>query len=260
MGVGEVPVVLARGLHALLRDAHRHALFGLVLFLPLAGFAYLLAPIILELYRRDPVLIIVVASGMAGIPLGLWVGAIAKGIDARLHGDVPKIDDLIDAMLTRSSTRAVLGLLCIVLALGMFAVMYVCVESFGWPMTLFAVRSALLLSVAVFAATSCVVVLERAGPWRAVLRCFALARGRRWFAVLSLIVAALLANGFYTGLQLACFASACTVIAGWPKLVITLFVAAVTAALAAAMGAAVIHHLRALEERRSPAALADHFD
>lgn len=43
MGIGEVPVVLARGLYALLRDAHRHALFGVAMFLPLWGADYVMA-------------------------------------------------------------------------------------------------------------------------------------------------------------------------------------------------------------------------
>ncbi len=256
MGLVEVPIVLGRGLFAFLRDFHRHALCGAVQFLPLCGFAYALRGLLIFLYGQDPVLVLIVAGGWAGGALSLWIGAIVKGIDQRLHGSAPEIVDLLEVMFTRLLTRAALGLLSAVLALCMFVGIYAVVEGLGWEVSHFAIRCALLLSLTVFAVTSWVVVLEHAGPWGAVSRCFSLARGRPWFTIVSLVAATLLANGIYLGLRLIYLAWTGTAINGWPKLAIVLFVVA----LVAAMAAAVIHHLRAFEESRSHQTLADHFD
>lgn len=178
------------------------------------------------------------------------------GVDERLKGGSSEIVDLIDAMFTRPFSRAALGLLSIILLVALMLGISQLQGQLERPVASFAGRAALLVASSVFASASCVVIVERVGPWRAIRRCLALTRGRRCFTALSLIAGVWLADGVYQGLRLAYLHTTGETIHGWPQLTIAAF--AMT--LVAAMGAAVIHHLRVLEERRSPAALADHFD
>ncbi len=256
MGLGDVPRVLWRGLLAFLRDCPRHGLCGILVFLPLFGVTYVFEYQIVRAYLSHPVLVGISVACVVGAAVVLFVGAIAKVATERFDGDTPEIVDLIEAMIIRPFTRAVLALLVVVLTFGLLIAVRLSFGDSEQGVMPFVVGSVLLLAACVLAVLTTVVILEGTGPWRTICRLGALMRGRVWFTLLSLIASVVLAQVIYTAFEFVYFGAMGSLIEGWDRVIIAL----ITLSPAASMGAAIVHRLREIEASRSHQALADHFD